>query len=216
MLGLGAVAVGVAEVTSLLTNPPPPGLFAVVFAVRYPDRQVEQLPDDYALTASIAELVTQTNRIYSAIQGSISKRNPQFRFSRIDGVNQTFGAWQVPMSQKAVAVLAGLGWIGKSSLLVTPADGPRVRLATLFTDAPIKVDQAFSENRCHECRICEIACPADAITGETIRVRGWEGFRIERERCETFVARNQNSLGRKEFCGICLKECPVGTGKKER
>ena len=38
---------------------------------------------------------------------------------------------------KLGAHLAGLGWIGKSCLLVTPMDGPRVRWASILTDAPL-------------------------------------------------------------------------------
>ena len=41
------------------------------------------------------------------------------------------------ISHKMVARLAGLGWIGKSCLLVTPQAGPRVRWATILTDAPL-------------------------------------------------------------------------------
>jgi epoxyqueuosine reductase len=38
---------------------------------------------------------------------------------------------------KTAAVLAGLGWIGKSALFVSPQYGPRVRLATILTDCPL-------------------------------------------------------------------------------
>ncbi len=41
-------------------------------------------------------------------------------------------------SHKMAANLAGLGWIGKSCLLVTPEAGPRVRFATILTDAPLE------------------------------------------------------------------------------
>jgi epoxyqueuosine reductase len=41
-------------------------------------------------------------------------------------------------SHKLAAHLAGLGWIGKSCLLVTPEIGPRVRWSTVLTDAPLQ------------------------------------------------------------------------------
>ena len=41
-------------------------------------------------------------------------------------------------SHKTAAHLAGLGWIGKSCLLITPEAGPRVRWATVLTDAPLQ------------------------------------------------------------------------------
>ena len=52
------------------------------------------------------------------------------------------------ISHKMVARLAGLGWIGKSCLLVTPQAGPRVRWATILTDAPLPVRTEILEERC--------------------------------------------------------------------
>jgi len=51
------------------------------------------------------------------------------------------------ISHKLTAHLAGLGWIGKSCLLVTPEAGPRVRLDTVLTDAPLTPGQPLEE-RC--------------------------------------------------------------------
>jgi len=42
------------------------------------------------------------------------------------------------VSHKLVGRLAGLGWIGKNGLFLTPQDGHRVRMATILTDAPLK------------------------------------------------------------------------------
>ncbi|MFX0116548.1 MAG: epoxyqueuosine reductase, partial [Candidatus Hodarchaeota archaeon] len=41
------------------------------------------------------------------------------------------------ISHKMVATCAGMGWIGKNALLVTPQYGPRVRLVSVLTDAPL-------------------------------------------------------------------------------
>src|SRR5271157_2744310 len=68
--------------------------------------------------------------------------------------NQGFRASAVPASQivdhqnllggishKAVARMAGLGWQGKSLLIVSPQYGPRIRLATVLTDLPLTPDR---------------------------------------------------------------------------
>ena len=54
---------------------------------------------------------------------------------------------------KSAAVAAGLGWIGKSALFISPEHGPRVRLATVLTDAELPCDAAPMESRCGNCRL---------------------------------------------------------------
>ncbi len=66
------------------------------------------------------------------------------------------------ISHKAVARMAGLGWQGKSLLLINPEYGPRVRLVTILTDMPLTPDGPV-KNRCGACLECVQACPASAI-----------------------------------------------------
>lgn len=49
-------------------------------------------------------------------------------------------------------------------MLVTPKYGPRIRLATLLTNAPLEADELLP-NRCGNCKKCQEACPAGAIKG---------------------------------------------------
>lgn len=62
-------------------------------------------------------------------------------------------------SQKLAAHLAGLGWIGKSCLLITPDHGPRVRWVTVLTDAPLHPTGIPLEPRSGECTACADICP---------------------------------------------------------
>lgn len=116
------------------------------------------------------------------------------------------------VSHKALARAAGIGWLGKSLLLVTPKYGPRVRLATILTDAPLDTDKPLP-NHCGECRKCQEACPANAIKGIL-----WEEHPESREEALYFskcvekltldFAKRPN-IG-KSVCGICIKVCPWG------
>ncbi|MCK9565162.1 MAG: hypothetical protein M0Q43_03825 [Methanothrix sp.] len=65
----------------------------------------------------------------------------------------------VVFSHKLAAHMAGLGWIGKSCLLITPEAGPRVRWASVLTDAPMKATGYAMAERCGECRKCVDVCP---------------------------------------------------------
>lgn len=62
-------------------------------------------------------------------------------------------------SHRMAAHLAGLGWIGKSCLLVTPEKGPRVRWATVLTDAPLAATGQGRREQCGDCMECVEVCP---------------------------------------------------------
>ena len=65
-----------------------------------------------------------------------------------------------PFPHKTAATAAGLGWIGKTALFVSPEFGPAVRLATVFTDLDLPAGEPVTEGRCGDCTDCVDACPA--------------------------------------------------------
>ena len=110
---------------------------------------------------------------------------------------------------KTAAILSGLGWIGRSALLISFEHGPRVRFGTVLTDAPLKVDSPQKSSNCKSCRACEVACPVNAITGQD-----WT-FGIERKeifdafKCLAYLRIQEKRVGEK-ICGICINVCPFG------
>ena len=109
-------------------------------------------------------------------------------------------------SHKLAAHLAGLGWIGKSALLITPEHGPRVRWGTVLTDAPLETGTPMDE-MCRDCLACLKDCPAHAFTGQA--------FDKPRPRSEIFAAEAcDNYLSKREAlhtaCGMCVYICPFG------
>jgi len=68
-----------------------------------------------------------------------------------------------PILERELAVRAGLGWIGKSSLLITPEFGPNVLLGGVLTDLLLIPDSPFPYDRCGTCDRCVRACPTGAI-----------------------------------------------------
>ncbi|MHC4742777.1 MAG: 4Fe-4S binding protein, partial [Planctomycetota bacterium] len=81
-----------------------------------------------------------------------------------DSFNQQTLSERLP--HKAVATRAGLGWIGKSALLITPEFGPAVRLGTVLMDADLQTGDPIDASKCGKCRECVDNCPAKAIVGE--------------------------------------------------
>ena len=114
-----------------------------------------------------------------------------------------------PVSHKLAAHLAGLGWIGRSCLLVTPERGPRVRWITVLTDAPLEPTGGPAEPRCGDCRACVDACPVGAFTGRAfVPGEPWE-VRFDAVACDRRY-RTLEEAGEPAACGICVAVCPWG------
>jgi len=115
------------------------------------------------------------------------------------------------ISHKAVAALAGHGWQGKSLLIINKEYGPRVRYASILTDAPLKTGN-FIENRCGSCTECVDHCPAKAIKGVTFHLRPNRAFEaVDLKACDQrlWEMSKRSSIGSR-ICGVCVKVCPWG------
>ncbi|QLA14904.1 4Fe-4S double cluster binding domain-containing protein [Desulfolutivibrio sulfoxidireducens] len=119
------------------------------------------------------------------------------------------------LSHKAVAIAAGIGWQGKSLLVVNPRFGPRIRLVTVLTDAPLAPD-APVKNRCGACSACAEACPAGAIKNvSTVWHYKDRDEALHFRRCADKVTREFKNLPHVEstICGVCVSVCPWGRRK---
>ncbi|MCB2358782.1 epoxyqueuosine reductase [Clostridium estertheticum] len=73
-----------------------------------------------------------------------------------------------PLPHKKIAILAGLGWIGKSNLLVTKDYGSALCMCTILTNAPLPIEnRSIIMPKCGECTVCKDICPTGAIHGST-------------------------------------------------
>ena len=112
-------------------------------------------------------------------------------------------------SHKMAAHLAGLGWIGKSCMLVTPEVGPRVRWATVLTDAPLRVTGEPMLERCGTCPECVDACPPHAFTGRAFNATEPRDVRFAAHKCHQYFSEMEATQGY-AVCGMCLYICPHG------
>ena len=70
------------------------------------------------------------------------------------------------LPHKKIALLAGLGWIGKNNLLVTQDYGSALCMSTVLTNAPLSVEnRPIIMPNCGTCTICKDICPTGAIHG---------------------------------------------------
>ncbi|MHB1130915.1 MAG: epoxyqueuosine reductase [Chloroflexota bacterium] len=109
------------------------------------------------------------------------------------------------VSHKLPAHLAGLGFIGRSCLFVTPRYGARVRLATVLTDAPLPADQPSTAD-CGDCQACVAACPPHAIAGVAFRSEDAREVRLKAAVCDRYMQHREQVTGYK-VCGRCVLAC---------
>jgi len=112
---------------------------------------------------------------------------------------------------KTVATLSGVGWIGKTAVLVTKEAGSAIRLTVVLTDAPLECGTPVTKSMCGpNCKICADVCPGKASLGGL-----WEAG-IDRDNffnahaCRTAArARAKTMLDIDDtMCGLCIANCP--------
>ncbi len=107
-----------------------------------------------------------------------------------------------------VARDAGLGEIGRMGLLMTPKQGPRVRIAVVTTNAPLEIDKPSKIAHsmiefCHYCKKCAFVCPSQSIpTNERSMIDGAIHWKIDSESCFTYWCTAGTD------CGRCMAVCP--------
>ncbi|MFH0925126.1 MAG: hypothetical protein V1872_05755 [bacterium] len=111
------------------------------------------------------------------------------------------------LSHKHIAVQAGLGWIGRSNLLVNKKYGSQLRLVSILTDLPLQIDQPVVDN-CGSCQVCINLCPAQAIKKEQNDFDHLGCYEKLRE------FRNKGYVGQ-YICGICVRVCKGSKDTKE-
>lgn len=112
-------------------------------------------------------------------------------------------------THKIAATSAGLGWIGKNGLLISPLYGPRISLATVLTDAPLMVDEPIEVSQCGGCNFCRDYCPSKAITGKEWS-RDEPYVELVRIGLCNAYKRKIRTLEAKPNCGLCINICPHG------
>lgn len=103
------------------------------------------------------------------------------------------------VSHKHAAQKAGIGWIGRNNLLVTPEFGSRQRLITVLTDMPLRIDEPLPWG-CGGCRACISSCPSGSIKenpSDFDHVGCYQQMRV----LIKAAGISQN------ICGLCVKAC---------
>jgi epoxyqueuosine reductase QueG len=215
----GADIVGIADLepfkhgwTVLPQNLLKPYTYAISIAMHIDDKIINAITD--SPTPEYAKLYKKVNvsldGITSQLVQSIVERG--FKATAIPAshlVDETNLLGNI--SHKAVARMAGIGWQGKSLLIISPKFGPRIRLATVLTDMPLIADKPL-KNRCRKCTKCTEACPASAIKNvntETHYKSRQEAVDLDKCYRRLCQFKADPEIGA-TICGVCIKVCPFG------
>lgn len=115
-----------------------------------------------------------------------------------------------PIMDKAWAVRAGLGWIGKSTNLITTDLGSWVFLGELILDIELEYNDRSVADHCGTCTACIDACPTDAITEPyVVDARKCISYATIELRDETLTVEFDGMLdGWIYGCDVCQDVCP--------
>ena len=118
---------------------------------------------------------------------------------------------RTPLPHKTIATRAGLGWIGRTALLVTDQYGSAIRLTSVLSDADFDLTfNPVDRSKCSDgCRICVEKCPCQASTGDKWNKNMGRSDFFDAHRCYKTALKKGHRLGINiPICGKCIAVCP--------
>ncbi len=205
----GAVLCGAADISDVTSDPAL--TYGVAVAVTLPKEIVSDLKiaPTLAYRDAYHTLNEKLNEIVTCGAEFLHSRGYEAVAQTTDYV-QTDTEFRSKLPHKSVAVRAGIGWIGRSGLLITEQFGGAVRLSSLMTNAPLEPDVPQFQNRCGGCRLCVEACPAHALSGVDWKPGMKREELFDWSSCnETQIRRMKEATGiEQDLCGLCFAVCP--------
>ena len=207
----GADLVGFADVRDLPAEMTGGLSTAVSIAVRLDPSIVSEISNGptqryYQEYVRINELLGQ---LCSQIADLLTTYGRQARAIEATTANFDTRTLSMPVQHKTIATRAGLGWIGKSALLITEEYGSAVRLGSVLTDAELETGEPIVKSRCGECHKCVDSCPAGAITGSNWNLGAPRESMFDAFVCSDTAERLAGWQGiEARICGICINACP--------
>ncbi len=207
-ISLGADLVGFCKLPDSPVKELPFHTYAVSLGVKLSDAILKTIDD--APSFVYFQHYRTANALLDQIAFRLTREIERLGYSALPiAASQSLGKnnpYRGVVAHKSVAVLSGLGFVGKSGLFLSNDYGSKVRLATVITDMPLTNELPVIENGCGDCNLCQTACPAGAIYGTPPTTDGERNF--DAEKCSKYMKEHFQDVGRGSVCGVCIKVCP--------
>lgn len=183
--------------------PPESGLIATLR-----DRDKAYL-SRYALGRDYHKLIRKRLAILAKRIEDRVAETPELEAPELRTIRQRPFVDSAPVLEKPLAVKAGLGWMGKHTLVINSGAGSWFFLGELYTSLPLPVDKPQQPNRCGNCSACLTICPTDAFP---------EPYQLDARRCISYLTIEHRGaiaeelrplMGNRVFgCDDCQAICP--------
>ena len=158
----------------------------------------------YALGRDYHKLIRKRlTQLGKKIQQAIEDLNQQ------QGMNYRAFVDSAPLLERALANKAGLGWIGRNTMLINRKAGSYFFLGEILTDLPLPTDDAYHRDHCGNCTACLDVCPTQAFVGSHV---------LDARRCISYLTIEldgpiplelRKGIGNRIFgCDDCQIACP--------
>lgn len=177
--------------------------------------RMDYLPADSAMAKRLGQPDTAYISRYALGRDyhKLMRRRLQQLAEQIQGLIGPFGyrafVDSAPVMERGLASQAGLGWIGKNTMLLNRQAGSYFFLGELFTDLPLPLDDPYLDEHCGRCTACLDKCPTNAFVGAQV---------LDARRCISYLTIELKGaipedlrpmMGNRVFgCDDCQLVCP--------